>query len=65
MRTPRVEVSNVLDCDIKVSSNLHHAITFSFGLVPLGNVGISLSSILQWVELYQNCPFYNDGFGIK
>ena len=31
-------VANVLDCDIIVSSNSLHVITFTFRLIPLGKV---------------------------
>ena len=35
-------VTNVVDYDIKVSSNSSHAITFTFGLIPLRKLGTFL-----------------------
>ena len=42
-------VANVLDCDIKVSSNSSCTITCIFEIIPLGKVGASLYSHL-WVK---------------
>ena len=49
-------VTNMLDSDIVVSSNLGWAITSTYGLVIFGKV---------WTLLPTQLFLYKDGFGIK
>ena len=53
MRVGGVFVMKILDCYIMVSSNSGWAITFIFGLMPLGKVWTSLSLIYQLKEIYK------------
>ena len=54
-----------LDCDILVSEfELSPSITFTFGLIPLGNILIHLSPN-YWLKGPTHCCFFNVVFDIK